>query len=386
MTQSRMDSLMPESEINALLSDRIEELAREIFPAARRAGNEMVVGSLAGEPGKSLSIHIGKGSTRGVWRDFSAGIGGDALKLVCLAQFGGDYKRAVPWAKAWLGIDDADPALFKKMRAQAAEQNKQRAAAELREREQKRKAAHALWLEGRPLERGDLVDRYLLNRGIDLGALEHAPGVLRFHEGLTYWGYDPEQAKAVTIATLPAMVTAITDLQTGRFLACHRTWLKTDGSAKAGEAELGRDHRNRPRDAKKVLGPYKGGHIKLWLGQGDDGARLRGPLRRMRGEQLHLSEGIEDGLTAACADPWLTVAAMISLGNLVDIVLPEQARTVVMLKQNDPPDSPAAATYLRGVERLRGEDRRVLEVVPPAGIKDINDLARAAASGDWGRA
>lgn len=364
-------------ELNALLAERIEPLARELFPAARRQGNELCIGGLGGEKGQSLRIHVGGGSRRGWWKDFAGTDGGRPLALIAEALFGGDYKRAYPWARSWLGLDNADPERFEQVRREARAAADKREEQADREAESKRKKAHAIWLEARPLERGDPVDRYLLRRAIDLGALGHPPGVLRFHPALPYWIYDEDTRRFRELAKLPAMVAAVTRLHDGRFLACHRTWLKPDASGKAGVEELGLDHRGRARDAKKVLGSYEGGHIKLWLGRKLDGSRVRGPLRDMPGGTLHLSEGIEDGLTAACAASELVVAAMIALGNLTEIALPEQVERVVMLKQNDPPGSKADKAYRRGVERLREDGRRVLEVPVPADCKDINDLARA---------
>lgn len=363
---------MPESEINALLAERIEPLVRELLPAVRKAGNELCIGSLAGEAGQSLRIHCGAGSKRGWYRDFSSGEGGDALKLVAQVLFGGDYKRAVPWAKSWLGLDDADPERFaqKRREAQAASARREvQAAAEL---ERKRKQAVAIWQEARPLQRGDLVDKYLLARAIDLAELGHAPGVIRFHPALPY--YIGRELRA----TLPAMVTQVNALDSGAHVATHRTWLKPDGSGKAGPDEIGTDERGRACDPKRVLGRYWEGHIKLWLGRDDAGNRIKGPLRTMPGDTLHLTEGIEDGLTVAVADPRLAVAAMITIGNMAAMPLPTQAQRIVMLRQNDAPGSAAARIYAQGVERLRGEGRRVLEVPLPGELKDINDLAIVA--------
>lgn len=363
-------------EINAMLTARLEDLVRELLPAARKQGHEFCVGSLAGEKGQSLRINCSSGARRGVWRDFSGHEGGDPLKLVCLVNFGGDYKRAVPWAKSWLGLDNADPARIETQRRQAAAANAARERLEAEDREKRRRRAEALWLEARPLERGDPVDRYLRSRAIDLGELGHAPGTLRHHPALGYYVPRPEGGFELR-ATLPAMVAHINSIE-GKVIGVHRTWLKPDGSGKAGEAELGRDHRGRPCDAKKVLGSWQEGHIKLWLGRTPEGARIKGPLRAMPGKRLHLSEGIEDGLTAAVADPRIVVAAMVTIGNMPIMPLPEQASEIVMLRQNDPAGSRAAETYEQGVQRMRGEGRRVLEIALGEGSKDINELAQEA--------
>lgn len=57
-----------------LLSDALRYLT-EWFPQGKRQGHEFIVGSLRGEPGKSLSINIDSG----IWKDFASGTGGADL-------------------------------------------------------------------------------------------------------------------------------------------------------------------------------------------------------------------------------------------------------------------------------------------------------------------
>jgi hypothetical protein len=155
----------------------------------------------------------------------------------------------------------------------------------------------------------------------------------------------------------------------GEHIATHRTWLKLDGSDKAGAAELGLDDRGRPNDAKKVRGKYLGGHIPVWKGV------QACPLRDVAdGTDVYVSEGIEDGLTAAMADPSLRIIAMIALGNLAALELPPQIGRLIILKQNDPPGSKADQAMKRAVTHHRAAGRRVCFVTPPKGVKDLNVL------------
>ena len=65
--------------INAAALSSLESLALEWFPAGRREGHEFKVGSLSGEPGRSLSINLNSG----VWKDFSSDAGGsDPVSLL----------------------------------------------------------------------------------------------------------------------------------------------------------------------------------------------------------------------------------------------------------------------------------------------------------------
>ena len=81
-------------------------LCQHLLPNGRREGAEWRVGSVQGEAGKSLGVHL-TGSKSGVWSDFSSGESGDLLDLI-QACLGLDKGGAVQWSKSWLGIDDGE--------------------------------------------------------------------------------------------------------------------------------------------------------------------------------------------------------------------------------------------------------------------------------------
>jgi len=91
---------MTAAEVKAALVGRAEEFARYLFPSGRKDGNEWLVGSLAGEPGESLSICI-VGSKTGVWRDFAtADTGNNLLELYVRARrvdFATGLKETIRW-------------------------------------------------------------------------------------------------------------------------------------------------------------------------------------------------------------------------------------------------------------------------------------------------
>lgn len=354
------------SEIASMLTDRIDDLVSYLFPNAMRQGPEMCVGSLAGEKGQSLRIHVGRNSRRGVWRDFSADQGGDALELVCLARFGGNKKEAIQWAISWMGLDSRDPERLQQYRLEARAAREKRDAIAEAERNKRIASARARWHQGVPIA-GTIVETYLQGRGIDLRALGKAPGAIRFHSQLQY-GWAKDGAPKLI---LPGMVTMITALS-GQHIATHRTFLKPDGSGKADARDgIPPDAKGRPGDSKKVSGPYTGGHIPVWKGTQSC------PLRDIApGTDIYVSEGIEDGLTVACADPSLRVIAMVALGNLMALELPPQIGNLIILKQNDAPGSDAAKLLARAVSHQRAQGHRVLFVEAPQGVKDLNDLVQ----------
>ena len=334
--------------IAAMLADRAEALCAELLPAGIREGAEWRIGSVAGEPGRSMGVHLG-GAKAGVWYDWAAGSGGDALDLAAQVLFGGDKRQAVRWARAWLGIDQTDPASFARQRREAA---RRRVAAETEDNRRRSQAAR-IFLEAQPSLAGTPAGAYLRGRAIDLAQLGRQPRALRFHPAL--WN-------AETRRPWPALVAAIISAE-GRLSAVHRTWLMPDGG---GKAPL--------RDPKMTLGRYAGGCIRLWRGASGK------PLREApQGETVLIAEGIEDGLSAAVAAPEYRVLAGVSLANLANLVLPPAIGGVVILAQNDPPGSPAARALDRAIAAFRRQGRRVNLARPPAAVKDINDLLRGAA-------
>lgn len=65
--------------INAAALASLESLLHEWFPQGHREGHEFKIGSLSGEPGRSLSIN----TRTGVWKDFSSDAGGsDPISLL----------------------------------------------------------------------------------------------------------------------------------------------------------------------------------------------------------------------------------------------------------------------------------------------------------------
>jgi len=65
------------------LSEHAEDIAMNLFPNGKRVGSEWCVGSVHGEAGQSLKIHL-FGNKAGIWSDFAIGASGDLLDLWAL--------------------------------------------------------------------------------------------------------------------------------------------------------------------------------------------------------------------------------------------------------------------------------------------------------------
>lgn len=332
-------------QIVAMLASRAASLAAELLPGGVREGHEWRCGSLAGERGSSMAVHLA-GTKAGVWCDFASGEKGDVLDLVAQCLFRGHKGQALQWSRAWLGLSRADPEAFRSARRLVEIKR----ADEAKVREGVRTRARKIWLDAQPRIAGTPVEDYLAGRGIDLAALERQPRTLRFHPAL----HCQERG-----AALPAMVAAIAGPD-GSIMACHRTWLEQAGPGDWRKARL--------LAPKKVLGGYRGGTIRLWRG-----ASGKSLAAMPADEVIDVTEGIEDGLSVAMARPDCRVIAAVSVSNLAAIELPPQARRLCVWRQND-----TAAAAIEAFDRaMDGLALRGLDVVLPAipeGLKDVNDL------------
>src|SRR5438874_10935941 len=103
---------MNAAEISRQLGGRIHALVLDLLPTGYREGHEWRCGSIAGEPGDSLGVHLTRPKA-GVWSDFSAGQKGDALDLVA-AVHGFSISEAIGWSRSWLGLEDGEVRLPKR--------------------------------------------------------------------------------------------------------------------------------------------------------------------------------------------------------------------------------------------------------------------------------
>lgn len=95
------------TEISRLLSSRAQSVAEYLLPRGRKEGQEWRVGSVDGEPGQSLGVHLA-GSKAGVWAEFNSGEAGDLLDLWQQARRV-SLSQALSEAREWLGIKRQEP-------------------------------------------------------------------------------------------------------------------------------------------------------------------------------------------------------------------------------------------------------------------------------------
>ena len=204
-----------------------------------------------------------------------------------------------------------------------------RDAADHADKERRTHQALEIWRRCVPAQ-GTLVEVYLRARSITIPV----PPSLRY---LAAAKHGP------TGLILPAMVAGVQDID-GRVVAVHRTYLRYDGTGKAGV-----------REPKLALGPIAGGAVRLALA----------------GRELGICEGIESALSFQQATGISTWAAL-SVPGVRSLVLPEEISTVVLGPDGDDPGDGAA---VEAAKRFVREGRKVRIARPPHGM-DWNDVLR----------
>lgn len=338
--------------IKARANSQVRTIASELLPNGREECGYWRTGSIADEPGQSLAVTL-SGPDQGMWCDYAAakgtpGAGGNILQLTAEAAFRGDIGQAIQWLKSKLGLDDLSPDRLRKVQAEAVEQAKKNDLTAAEAAEQKRRKALGLWIRGIPIA-GTPVEAYLGGRGIDLSRLARPPGAIVFHPEV--WNVEAQRK-------LPAMLAAI--VLRRRHVATHRTWLAPDGKGGWTKADL--------EAPKKVLGGFRGGYIPLSKGACHKTLEDIDP-----GVDVWASEGIEDGLSAAIAKPDERFIAGVTLGNLGEILLPDQMGRLMLIGQRDEKlKAQEALERAIGAQQERG--REVWLTPPPAGgFKDVNE-------------
>jgi putative DNA primase/helicase len=197
--------------------------------------------------------------------------------------------------------------------------------------------ALAVWREARPAD-GTIIETYLANRGLALLSLQ----CLRFHPDCPH----PSGRR------YPAMVALVEHSERGP-VGVHRSFLRPDGLGKATV-----------ETAKASLGPIAGGAVQLATIQ--------------PGRWTLIAEGIETALSVgqSCGLPaW----AALSAGGIRNLVLPAEARMVLICADNDANGVGQRAANA-AAERFLAEGRRVRIALPPRSGLDFNDLLRGNAS------
>lgn len=350
-------------EIDSLLVTRMLQLAQHLAPQGVMRGHEWIaINPARGDrrPG-SFSINV----RTGAWKDFASGEGcGSAdgklpgLALISYLATKGDFKDAILWAKQWLGLmvgDAAAPAPDPHAAERARAEMEKRHAEEEVAKTRKLNAAFEIFLNAKHVQDGDPAASYLQSRGIVAAKLPGGawPRSLRYHHGITHPHVAGKHAALIACLSLEGRKNGFGGIHRIYLERQRDKWVKAFGASGI--------------DPKVVLGYQPGASVRI--ASGASGKKLGDAPA---GEWVHVTEGIEDGLSLAIALPDARVLACFSLASIGQLTLPPQIGGVTIVADNDPADSEAGKQLQRSAEVL-AEKHAVKIARMPQEFKDVND-------------
>lgn len=386
--------LIPTEELKALLADRLHEVLGRFYDltGSYQKGNRLfLLNSPRGDRRVGSFCVTVNGPDTGRWADFAMAplkggrapyATGDIFDLLAMGAHTANPADTFRLAREIVGLQSEDPASARereerrKKRQAEAERERQRKAAQRRRRNQ---IAQGIWLSAQGDIIGSPVDAYLSGRGIDLRALPHLPGCIRFHPECRYYYQtertDPRTGEVfpeVRWRPMPAMVTALH----GRsgIMDCHRTYLEqVEGRWIKARLPEG--------DTKKVLLDYSGASARLCGERGPRGGHLR-LAQAPEGSTVYIAEGIENALSlialrALTGRPPAFVIAAGAVFNFARVELPATVARVVLAADNDSGEQARAQLDLAvEAHSQQGREVRIWRSDVPG--EDLNDRLQRA--------
>jgi len=329
---------------------------------------------------KAHNCSLDLGRRRGAFQDFESGLKGDALDFVAHGLTGridsDSRKAAVMHIEQRFGLSEPDPAEARRIEAEAKARRAAAEAAHERKLAENRTKANGRFHAALPID-GSLAETYLAARGISLAAVPNRAPSLRFLPDAEWWmgavWQEDAKGRARKVKDgphYPAMISAMVDRQ-GRIAANHFTFLKADGSGKAGT--IGDDGKGKD----KLMYPDTYGLVIRVT----NGASALGAEKAAQAGQkglVALTEGIEDALSVASLHPDLRCWAAGSLSGLMNLPDHDCAAGFLIFMDNDWGKPGAQKQFCAAVSRLKSFGKPVEVVSMPEELgKDVNDAIRA---------
>lgn len=354
-----------EQAVKEALQARIEGLCLALGFREKAANGVITPLNPRRDDRKPGSFVIWTSRSAGAWKDYATGEKGDVFDLIRYVLGLSRWIDAYWWALNYLGwgrheVRSAEDVQL--AREKAERERKAAAAREDAEREAKAARARAFWLRkcrDDAMKPGPVWSYLTGVRGLPLERLAAWPNAIRWHPSLEH--FDKVTGE---VTEWPAICVALSPLN-GGISAVHRTWLAPDGSDKAPVAK-----------ARKMTGVAKGAAGRLTKGAGN--LTPEEAVRRGVTAPLIITEGLEDALVAAIAQPDVRVWFAGSLDNMGELAWPACCSSVVLVADNDWETPEAVAAFDRVVDRWKSAAAgRPVKVVRADKGKDLNDWARA---------
>jgi Toprim domain len=278
------------AELAYRLAREAEAVCRHYLSNGRRVGNYWQVGDVRNTTGRSMFVCLrGKqsgGRAAGKWTDAATGEHGDLLDVIRESCGLVDFHDVTEEAQRFLSLPRSEPKSDNPSRRSPVPAGSP-------------ESARRLFAMSKPIA-GTVAETYLRARGItDL----HGVDSLRFHPRCYY-----RSLADASTATWPAMIAAVTDLQS-HITGAHRTWLDPCGHDKA------------PVDTpRRAMGHLLGHAVRF------------GPAS----DVMAAGEGIETMLSLRCLMPSMPMVAALSAAHLGALLFPATVRRLYIVRDDDP--------------------------------------------------
>lgn len=359
-----------------LAIDNIDELVPELFGGARtqtaKYRNRWAVLNKwrSGADIGQMSVWRDGGRT-GVFKDYAGDVAGDAIDFVAYGLDGivsGDSRmHAVEWLEHRYGIRNKPPAEREAMAREADKRREARDAAAAADLKTRRDRARKFFYGSAPELAGTPPARYLGEiRGTPIEDIPNLSAALRYRADCSYW-LEPSKPQ------FPALISCMVDVD-GHIGANHYTFVEPDGSAKLETRRRGYlNDDGKPKSSKLMFPETSGLFVPVTYGP----SGVKHYQAEPGSDFVGLSEGIEDGASAALVERQLRMHAVGSLSGLLSVPDLACARGYLVFRDNDWAKPQAVALFDRAIARLRSFGKPVeVTSVPADWGKDVNDALR----------
>lgn len=292
-------------EIRAMLQQRLPQMLNKLFPHHSITFPVFTPLNPTRNDNKPGSFVIWTaGAAAGGFNEYSPKgppASGDVIDLIgYVHRRDRDRRFALAWARDFLGLKQMDEQSLRAATMSARQHVTATVTQQTDQAKKKIARANELWRKTVPIA-GSVAETYLASRRIPLMLVKNRSEDLRFIPRLEHWKsarWDTSTKpwrKTGDGPHLPAMVAALRNHK-GDLTAVHCTFLRADGSGKADVDE-----------PKLMRGIAKGSAI--WLAHGPSGVPPWEAEKTGEVSPLIVSEGIENGLTQALANPEARCAA-----------------------------------------------------------------------------
>jgi hypothetical protein len=360
--------------------EHLDDIVPELFGAGKKQTKKLGRGGFQvanrWRPQSDLSqMKVWPG---GAWKDFAGNEQGDAMDLVAYGLTGvknhETRMRALEWVEDRFGIRDMDPETRKQLDEQGRRRREKMATEAAEVSAEARRRTQKAFYAAQETIIGTLPEIYLRGRSIDVGAIPNRCPSFRYRPDCEYWPGRPDGGKA---PQFPGMMSAMVDAN-ARLGAVHYTFLEPDGRSKLKTLERGwfdeKSDGRRVGLSAKLMFPDTHGLV-IRVTRGPSNLTCEEAAAAGKADWLLVTEGIEDAMSFALADPSNRVHAAGSLSAFLGVPDLACVKGYLIARDNDWDKPQAVEQFEKALVHFRSFGKPVEPIeMPREWGKDANDV------------